>query len=144
MNVRGGKKNALNFNIIHGQNLILIKDYFLTFVVHGNRLCRSEGYERRPDSRSPGININFPLQYINIRPQSNSGDLQSLSDLDKQTLLTWLADPVKNDRNLNIHHSEISLARSMARQLEGSLRLSQSKSYWIERIQLHELSPRPI
>lgn len=70
------KEYPFNFNIIHGQNLILIKDYFLTFVVQGNRLCEAEGNERRPDSRSPGININFPLQYINIRLQPNPADLK--------------------------------------------------------------------
>lgn len=76
MSGEGKKGYPLNFNIIHGQNLILIKDYFLTFVVQGNRLCRAEGNERKPDSRSPGININFPLQYINISPQPNPGDLK--------------------------------------------------------------------
>lgn len=96
-------------------------------MVGGSRLCRAEADERTPDRRSPGININFPLQYINIRPQLDSADLK-VSNLDKQTLLCCLTDPGENDGNLNIHRSEISLARSMAHQPEGSLRLSESKS----------------
>lgn len=77
------KEYPLNFNIIHGQNLILIKDYFFfdicgpgqqTVQGRGKRVCVGGGGLTAEALGSMSIS---PPQYINIRPQPNPGDLKS-------------------------------------------------------------------
>lgn len=136
------KKMIIRIRCDSWRNSFLIKDYCVTFVrlVQPTVQGRGKRWAREQHRMAGlGININFPLLYINIRPQLNP-----------HALLKSIK-PIQTHIPHTVNHPcfiwqqlEYSLDKNLFSPIDGLWAKGISvdiwvKIHWIQRIQLHEL-----